>query len=123
MPRPRYLLCGGRDYDDEDRVKIELRKLPRDSILVEGDARGADSAVEYAADQLNMREGYNFWVWRCPADWTGLGKAAGPARNEEMLRETFPNSGIAFPGGRGTDDMVGRMEEGGLRVIRIASDE
>lgn len=42
-------------------------------------------------------------VERYPADWS-LGKSAGPARNEEMAA-TRPDLAMAFPGGRGTDDM------------------
>lgn len=40
--------------------------------------------------------------------------AAGPYRNERMLREGRPEYAIAFPGGRGTRDMMIRCWEYGL---------
>jgi hypothetical protein len=53
-----------------------------------------------------------------PADWYTHGKAAGPIRNQKMLDDAFPDVVLAFPGGRGTADMVRRAEKVGVTVIR-----
>ena len=51
-----------------------------------------------------------------PAHWTELGAFAGHERNSRMLAAgaTFV---IAFPGGKGTDNMVSIAREAGLVVI------
>jgi hypothetical protein len=40
--------------------------------------------------------------------------AAGPFRNDKMLREGCPDSAFGFPGGRGTLDMTTKCWEYGL---------
>jgi hypothetical protein len=45
------------------------------------------------------------------ADWISLGRKAGPIRNQRMLEEGKPDLVMAFPGGRGTADMVRRGKE------------
>jgi hypothetical protein len=55
-----------------------------------------------------------------PAKWTSLGRRAGPIRNAEMLRELTSWDGcvslIAFPGGKGTADMVAKAKSAGVPV-------
>ena len=53
------------------------------------------------------------------ADWDGLGRKAGPIRNQRMLDDGKPDLGIAFPGGRGTADMVRRAREAGVETIQV----
>ena len=51
-----------------------------------------------------------------PADWKRYGRGAGPARNQAMLVEFNPQLLVAFPGGKGTADMVRRAQKAGVRV-------
>jgi hypothetical protein len=53
-----------------------------------------------------------------PADWRRYGRAAGPIRNKEMLAHR-PQLAVAFPGGTGTADMVGKAKAAGLDVVVI----
>jgi hypothetical protein len=101
----RVLVCGGRDYVDQsklaDVLDAEHAREPFD-VLISGMAKGADSlgaawAVTRGIDVL-----------RFPADWDKHGRAAGPIRNQQMLDEGKPTHVIAFPGGRGTADMINR---------------
>ena len=80
--------------------------------IVHGDARGAD---RLAAD---VAMSHGFWVEAHPAQWTRDGNAAGPKRNE-MLAKLGADLCIAFPGGRGTADMVRRAEKHGIPVRRV----
>lgn len=115
----RVLVCGGRDYNDRDRAFAELdRLLPLDgttSIIV-GGANGADrlAADWYFAriEQLSIIDHY-------PAQWKKHGRAAGPIRNQRMIDEGKPDLVIAFPGGKGTADMVRRAKAAGIQVTEI----
>ncbi|MEM9912925.1 MAG: hypothetical protein AAF922_19365 [Pseudomonadota bacterium] len=46
-----------------------------------------------------------------------MGRAAGPIRNKEMLDEGCPDLVVAFPGGRGTANMVKQAQAAGVEVL------
>lgn len=108
------LVCGGRDYSDVEGVFNFLDAIAGEhevSGLIAGDATGADQiALEWA----NQRSIDNSCF---RAKWKTEGKAAGPLRNQRMLDEGAPDLVIAFPGGRGTADMVRRAVEAGIPVV------
>jgi hypothetical protein len=54
----------------------------------------------------------------CRADWGQYGRAAGPVRNRAMLDAHAPQLVVAFPGGRGTADMVRAATKRGVQVWR-----
>ena len=96
----RILVCGGRDFKDRKSIKRVLRKFDDDTILIHGDARGADKlAGSYGR--------YRVWaIFSVPAQWKRYNRSAGYTRNARMLKEGVPELVIAFPGGRGTANMV-----------------
>lgn len=99
----RVLVCGGREFRDRNRVFAVLDALtPPVSTVIHGAARGADAL----ADEWARARGVP--VERFPADWTRHERAAGPLRNARMLTEGRPDRIVAFPGGRGTADMLAR---------------
>jgi hypothetical protein len=110
----RILVCGGREFNDSELLWSELDKIVQSvgtlSTIISGMARGADTlAVDYAlANSLPIR--------KYPADWDRHGKAAGFIRNQQMLDEGNPDLVVAFPGGRGTADMVRRARKAGVEV-------
>jgi hypothetical protein len=53
------------------------------------------------------------------ADWDANGKAAGPLRNQRMLEAFNPDMVLAFPGGRGTADMVRKAKRRGVKVVEF----
>ena len=109
------LVCGGRDYQDRDRAMAVLDALPRtDLTIICGGANGAD---KLAADWALWRGVGLEWF---PAEWRKHGKAAGPIRNQKMIDEGKPDLCIAFPGGRGTADMVRRAQAAGVEVRQIS---
>ena len=98
----RVLVCGGRQYNDHVKVYEVLDDIHAKTpinIVIQGAATGADAL---AADWAKRNEVNCLHV---PAKWKAHGKAAGPKRNAEMLFYE-PNLVVAFPGGRGTDNMV-----------------
>jgi hypothetical protein len=86
------------------------------TLVIAGGARGADAMAEWWAKAAGVpRDVYQ-------ADWTGLGRKAGPIRNQRMLDEGKPDLVVAFPGGRGTADMVRRCREAGVEIIEVTYD-
>jgi hypothetical protein len=110
------LVCGGRDYSDRAHLKRVLNQLvgiEHDVTLICGMAPGADTlAHDWAIDR-------SFTVKPYYADWKTHGRKAGPIRNQEMLDKGRPDLVVAFPGGRGTDDMVRRAVDQGGIVLRV----
>lgn len=113
----KVLVCGGRDYTDLDRVYAVLDKLHDEAgvdVVVHGDASGADSLAKRWAEETGVSQrGY-------PADWEAQGSFAGPARNQRMLDEEQPDLVIAFPGNKGTRDMIRRARRAGVEVVEIS---
>ncbi len=117
------LICGGRDYEDGERVFQELARvhyLRPVTHVVEGGARGADHWGREAARRLGIP------VTTISADWHTHGRKAGPLRNERMLMEVvLPYEGdklcLAFPTLQsiGTWDMVRRCKKAGVERIII----
>ena len=113
----RILVCGGRDYRDSECVTDSLEKLRRAgriSLLIHGDASGADRLASQWAREAGMDQ------VSYPANWKAHGRAAGPMRNRRMLHHGRPQALLAFPGGRGTADMIRLAEQAGLPVWQPA---
>lgn len=121
----RVLVTGGRRYGwihtltGKIRNEAEISELMSvldgtgATELCEGGASGAD---EWSRFWANLRgvPGPTF-----KADWKLHGPAAGGIRNRLMLKEFDPELGVAFPGGRGTADMVAVLEAAGVPVLRV----
>ncbi len=111
-----WLVCGGRNFSDEvmfdDAMGDLMRHFGHPSRIVHGAAPGADSMAGDLGERLSID------VVPCPADWKKHGRAAGPIRNKEMLAHK-PAKVIAFPGGRGTQNMKNQARFAGIDVIEI----
>lgn len=97
----------GWEYLDK-MFRYELPELCIDGVATGGDTVGHDWAT---------------WVGvptrRFPADWAKHGKSAGSIRNQLMLFDGKPDLVIAFPGGRGTADMVRKARKASIEVIEV----
>jgi len=114
--KQRVLVCGGRDYDDRESLATVLDAAHQANpieCLIHGAARGADTlAADWALSHDVLCNAY-------PADWERDGRAAGPKRNQKMLDVGRPHMVIAFPGGKGTADMIRRAEAAKVPVVKI----
>lgn len=113
----RLIVCGGRDFHDYDRlasVMDRLRAIRPIAMVFHGNARGADTLAHRWCVDRGVK------VHPVPADWAKHGKAAGPKRNQAMLGQGI-DLVVAFPGGRGTEDMVKRARAAGVMVTRVVA--
>lgn len=114
--KQRVLVCGGREYEDQRSMAMVLDAAHSANpieCLIHGAARGADTlAADWALANDVLCNAY-------AADWDRDGKAAGPIRNQRMLDIGKPHLVIAFPGGRGTADMIRRAEAKKIPVVRV----
>lgn len=107
----KILVCGGRDYFDKDVVfRVLDRVFPK--MIIEGGAEGADTMARLWANSRGVH------VATVIAQWSKLGKKAGPLRNEAMIL-LEPDLVLAFPGGRGTEHMVRTAKKANVPVTRV----
>lgn len=117
VPMQRVLVCGGREYGDREylfSVMDYFHERHGFTLVIHGGARGADALAGVWARARGVPE------QPCPANWARYGKRAGILRNVEMLVDHKPDFVIAFPGGRGTADMVRRVSERKTPYVMIA---
>lgn len=125
----RILICGGRDYENWPQFRDEMEKIaferfartgydPEDNFLydvtvIAGGAKGADDlAYDWAVVNWTKYEEF-------AADWDKFGDAAGPIRNKQMIDDGKPELVVAFPGGKGTANMIKQAKEAGIEVIDL----
>jgi predicted Rossmann-fold nucleotide-binding protein len=109
----RLLICGGRAFGDGVAVGRALAWAHARrgiDLLIEGGATGADRLGREWAQYHNIP------VQTFHALWGSLGRRAGPIRNAQMLAEGQPDEVVAFPGGRGTSNMIEAAFAAGVAV-------
>ena len=113
----RVLVCGGRDFDDLPLLGDALERVHARhviTLLIHGGAQGADTAAHHWAGFKRVP------VQVFHADWGQFGSGAGPIRNSKMLAEGKPEMVLAFPGGRGTANMVKQARSAGVSVCEVS---
>lgn len=112
-----WLICGGRDFTDREMFDsamselVALQGMP--SRVIQGGAKGADSLAKGWAQKHALD------IKTEKAKWNLYGRGAGPIRNQTMLDKYQPDFVVAFPGGRGTADMVEKSRKAGVNVAEI----
>lgn len=126
----RVLVCGGRDFADKAALNEAMDRLRGElgiTHVITGAQRKYDRetkrwlGADYHAEEWARSR--CLWYTGLAANWDKHGPAAGPKRNRTMLTIS-PEAVIAFPGGKGTADMIAAATEAGIRVIHaIGSNE
>ena len=108
----KVIVAGGRDFVpkkfDYLQLSYQLGVLGATEVVC-GMAKGADEFGRNVADCLRIP------VKKFPADWEKHGSFAGPLRNEKMA--CYADALIAYPGGRGTENMKKQAMENGVKII------
>ncbi len=115
------LVCGDRNWQNFKVIEDNLKGLGPLTVIVHGDARGADKIAGWIA-----RTKLDYVVRPYPADWNGLGKKAGPLRNRQMFDKEKPQLVLAFhndiANSKGTKDMVEYARSQGCPVNIITEE-
>lgn len=114
----KVLVCGGRDFTNVGVLDATLDYIHKTmgpiSAVIHGKAKGADMLAGQWARSRGIDE------QPFAADWVKHGRAAGPIRNQQMLNEGKPDFVVAFPGGKGTADMVSRAKRHDFSVVEVS---
>lgn len=135
-PNTIAIVCGSREIQMRGyEIVLETLDVLWPSFVIQGGAASTDPA---SAGSTSRRWPIAGWVsvdsasavWarkrgvpcaEVKAQWGELGPKAGPLRNGWMLR-LKPDIVIAFPGGKGTANMVAQAIEAGVEVLLIKND-
>ena len=116
----RVLVSGDRHWpwSRHDVIKEALSWFdPKTTILIHGDADGADRIAGTVAEKL-LGWPKNH-IYAVPAEWTKFGHAAGNIRNGKMLEKGKPDIVLAFhPNLWG--DGEGERSKGTKHMVMIA---
>ncbi len=105
----KVIITGGRNYNNPELVQRALRVIGATHV-VHGGCSGADSIADDWARRNNVK------ISLYPADWDKNGRAAGPIRNHQMLKDnTDAACLLAFAGGNGTKHCVETAKS--LRIL------
>lgn len=111
----RLLICGGRDYKNATLVWKKLDELKPD-VIINGGAKGADNLAKQWAETNGVA------CLTCYPAWSKFNDAAGPIRNQWMLDYAYPTKVLAFPGGKGTKNMIKLAKDANLEVEEITDE-
>ena len=112
----KVLVCGGRNLKDANQVHMHLNMIKRDHpdrvvFVIHGGADGADSLADGWARYNRLPSAMVMARW-------DMGPSAGPVRNAWMMG-LQPHMVLAFPGGKGTANMVSQAEKSGIHVQKV----
>ena len=110
----KVIVAGGRNFvecsGDRANLRDALLKLGATEVVC-GMARGADMFGYRVAKEIGLP------IAEFSAEWDRFGKRAGMIRNAEMAN--YADALIAFPGKRGTLNMVAEADRRGLPIVKI----
>lgn len=112
------LVTGDRNWTNRKKIAAELYKRRKKiKLLIHGGARGADLIADEFARVMGIQTA------EFAANWTFHGRAAGPIRNQNMIRFIKPDLVLAFHGNlkksKGTQHMVKLARGQKIRVVVI----
>lgn len=85
----RLLVSGSRHYKDLPSIEKAILGVVRDQkdvTVIHGECSGVDKTSTIVATK------HGFKVESHPPDWKKFGKAAGPIRNEEMIKSKIDHA-------------------------------
>lgn len=115
----RILICGDRNWSNREVIKNYIYSLSIYTVIIEGEARGADTIAREIAEERGMT------VLKYSAKWERYGNSAGPIRNSEMLKDGKPSMVVAFHDdlskSKGTIDTLKKAHNKGIFCVVVDS--
>ena len=107
----KVLVTGSRKWSDYAAIYDRLAQLPKDSLIIEGGANGADALARTAANRLHFQR------VTVKAKWREYGRSAGTRRNRAML-DLQPDLVLGFRINQsaGTTDCIDEARRRGIAV-------
>jgi len=101
----KILICGARDFDDKIIIDNFIMSLSKNTVIIEGEAKGADSLARDHAIKHGLE------VEKYPVTgYDKYGRAAPIFRNTRMLKEGKPDYIVGYSkdikSSRGTKNML-----------------
>lgn len=120
----RVLVTGGRNYVGRAALFATLDDLAQRrtvTCVIHGACKDKKTGMLCGADKLAEDWAIAREVPYCgmPARWALEGKAAGPIRNDRMIKLWRPEIVVAAPGGDGTASCVGLARAAGIPVVEV----
>ncbi len=115
----RIAIVGSRNYPNKQLVMDFINKLPQDTILISGGAKGVDS---WAEDEFKKR-GMRTEIYH--ADWYPFGildRGAGFRRNYIIVQNSDEIVAFLFNNSRGTSHTIKIAREAGKPVTIYRED-
>lgn len=116
----RLIIAGSRDLSCKLHCVIVAQAAERfvgqhwrPDFVISGACKGADTLGEHWADTMGIA------VKRYPAEWSKLGSAAGPIRNQLMVDVS---DGLVVVRGRkscGSHDVLTRAQRKGIPIVDV----
>lgn len=127
------LVCGDRNWENEDLLEEKLLKRKPDCIVEGGQGKVVPEYVGYprgnhiiiGADHLagKIADRHGIPHFRCDANWNYYKKAAGPIRNSWMLKFMKISEVLAFhndiKSSKGTADTIRKAKKLGIKTTII----
>lgn len=110
----RVIVCGGRNYYDKRHIRRFLDEFHAKTpitVLIQGGALGVDFLAKHWGNINSIR------VEEYAMDIKANTNNAGHVRNLEMIIKGKPDLVIAFPGGKGTRNMIRQARENNIPVV------
>lgn len=110
----RIAVTGGRNFMNFLIIRKAFKEihLNENDIIIHGGCTGCDQLCAEVAKEFKAN------IEEHPANWNKYGRAAGPIRNEEMLKNNIDML-LAFRGGIGTDNCIKKAKELQIEVRKF----
>lgn len=111
----KVIIAGGRDI--QPSFSEIWNAVINSGYFVEEIVSGCADGVDHQGELY--AENFDIPLKKFPANWNHYGALAGPIRNLQMAR--YADALIAFPGGKGTANIIRQMEKQKKPVYRVTS--
>lgn len=115
----KLLICGDREYKNKRAIESAITRF-NPSAIIAGGATGADTL----AQEIAIKKKIDHHIYY--ADWSTLGKVAGPLRNQKMITDGKPDVVCAFHDrikeSKGTKNMINLCIGAKIPVYLVSND-